>query len=141
MSKVSKFCLKKYKTWLLVCIIYSLLTLLISSLHVCQAVLVFVPVSKVSYMHLPMLKSWWTLVQYLLAEIRDRPKMDFTFSAVNETGAENGRSFSARNWNENEKRYSFSAKNENESNQIKQQHMIMKLSVWSFATVLTFNAK
>ena len=69
--------------------------------------------------------------------------MYFTFSAVNETSAENGRSFSARNRNENEKRYSFSAENENEteSNQIKHQHMIIKFSVWSSATVLTFNAK
>jgi len=44
------------------------------------------------------------------------------------------------NRNENEKRYSFSAENETESNQIKQQHMIMKFSVWSSATVLTFSA-
>ena len=61
----------------------------------------------------------------------DRPKMDFTFSAISETGAENGRTFSAGNQNKNEKRYSFSAENENktESNQIKQQHIIMKFLV------------
>jgi len=69
--------------------------------------------------------------------------MDFTFSVVNETGAETCRSFSVRNQNDNEKRCSFSAENENktESNQIKHQHMIMKFLVWLSATVLTFNAK
>ena len=60
---------------------------------------------------------------------RDRPKIDFTFSTENETGAENGSSFSARNRNENEKNCSFSAENENGNKQIKQQHIIMKFSI------------
>ena len=47
---------------------------------------------------------------------------------------------------ENEKKnYSFSAENENEnetgSKQIKQQDIVMKFSIKSSATVLTFNAK
>jgi len=42
-----------------------------------------------------------------------------------------------------EKNYSFSAENENGtgSKQIMQQHIIMKFSILSSATVLTFNAK
>ena len=47
--------------------------------------------------------------------IRDRPKTDFTFSAVNENGAENEFSFWARNRNETENQPSFSAENENEA--------------------------
>jgi len=49
---------------------------------------------------------------------RDRPKMGFTFSAVNENGTENDFSFWARNRNETENQPSFSAENENEKRNI-----------------------
>jgi len=43
---------------------------------------------------------WYKVVTYICCTAiaaRDRPKIDFTFSAENETGAENDSSFSARN--------------------------------------------
>jgi len=49
---------------------------------------------------------------------RDRPKTGFTFSAVNENGAENDFLFWARNRNETENQPLFSAENENEKRNI-----------------------
>ena len=55
---------------------------------------------------------------FINVKIRDRPKTGFTFSAVNENGAENDMSFWVQNRNETENQPSFSAENENEKRNI-----------------------